>query len=132
MTTANDLCVTVAKHSFPFSFNSDNNQEFNDEDITESDMKMIDKNVALAAAVDFELTDKDLRNIDVDVAIAEAAEFEVTEGECGDQSITEEEIAEMAMAVDLEDKQHIDPFDDMEDDFAAWADLNESYDAFIQ
>ena len=117
---------------FLFSFNSDNNQEFNDEDITESDMKMIDQNVALAAAIDFELTDEDLRNINVDVAIAEAAEFEVTEGECGDQSITEEEIAEMAMAVDLEDEQHIDPFDYMEDAFAGWAEINESYNAFIQ
>ena len=92
---------------------------------------MIDQNVALAAAIDFELTDEDLRNIDVDVAIAEAAEFEVTEGECGDQSITEEEIAEMAMA-DLEDEQNIDPFVYMEDGGVGWAEINESYNAFIQ
>ena len=89
MTTANDLCHTVAKHSFPFSFNSDTNQEFNDVDITESDWKMIDRNVALttdqnvelATAIDVELTDKDLHNIDVDVAIEEAAAFDVTEGD---------------------------------------------------
>ena len=117
---------------FLFSFNSDNNQEFNDEDITESDMKMIDQNVALAAAIDFELTDEDFRNIDVDVAITEAAEFEVTKGECGDQSITEEEeIADMAMA-DLEDEQNIDPFVYMEDGGVGWAEINESYNTFIQ
>ena len=102
-------------------------------------MKRIDQNVALATAIDFELTDKDLRNIDVDVAIAEAAVFEITEGECGDQSITEEEIAKMAMA-DLEDEQNIDPFVYMEDGGVGWADIietynaerRESYDAFIQ
>ena len=95
--------------------------------------------MALATAIDFELTDKDLRNINVDVAITEAKVFEITEGECGDQSITEEEIAEMAMA-DLEDEQNIDPFVYMEDDGVDWADLNEtynaelceSYDVFIQ
>ena len=95
---------------------------------------MIDQNVALATSIGFQVTQEDLHNIDVDVVIAEATDFEVTEGDMThiDQSTTEEEIAEMAMAVDLEDEQHIDPFDNMEDDFAAWADLNESYDAFIQ
>ena len=102
-------------------------------------MKRIDQNVALATAINFELTDEDLRNIHVDVEIAEVAAFYVTEGECGDQSITEEEIAEMAMA-DLEDEQNIDSFLYMEDGGVGWAELNEiynaelneSYDAFIQ
>ena len=102
-------------------------------------MKRIDQNVALATAINFELTDEDLRNINVDVEIAEVAAFYVTEGECGDQSITEEEIAEMAMAAE-EDEQNIDPFVYMEDGGAGWADIietynierRESYDAFIQ
>ena len=103
-------------------------------------MKRIDQNVALAIAIDFELTDEDLRNIDVDVAIAEAAAFEIAEGECGDQSITEEEIAEMAMAAE-EDEQNIDPSVYMEDGVSAgWADIietynierREDYDAFIK
>ena len=103
-------------------------------------MKRIDQNVALATAIDFELTDEDLRNIDIDVAIAEAAAFEITEEECGDQSITEEEIAEMAMAAE-EDEQNIDPSVYMEDGVSAgWADIietynierREDYDAFIQ
>ena len=96
--------------------------------------------MGLATAINFELTDEDLRNIDVDVEIAEVAAFYVTEGECGDQSITEEEIAEMAMA-DLEDEQNIDPSVYMEDGVSAgWADIietynierREDYDAFIQ
>jgi len=103
-------------------------------------MKRIDQNVALATAINFELTDEDLRNINVDVEIAEVAAFYVTEGECGDQSITEEEIAEMAMAAE-EDEQNIDPSVYMEDGVsAAWADIietynierREDYDAFIQ
>ena len=91
-------------------------------------MKRIDQNVGLATAINFELTDKDIRNIDVDVEIAEVAAFYVTEGECGDQSITEEEIAKIAMA-DLEDEQNIDSFLYMEDDGVGWAELNEIYNA---
>ena len=47
MTTANDLCHAVAKHSFPLSFNSNTSQEFNDVGITESDWDTIDRTVAL-------------------------------------------------------------------------------------
>ena len=107
MTTANDLChSTVAKHSFPYSFTSDKNLELNNEDITESDITMVDENVALEAAINFRVTRADLDNIDVDVAVAKAAEFLVTEGDLTriDQCPTGEERAEIAMTVDLADR----------------------------
>ena len=65
MTTANDLCHTVAKHSFPYSFNSDKNQELNDEDITESDISMFDQSVVLETAINFSVTKEDLEKIDL-------------------------------------------------------------------
>ena len=118
MTTANDLCHTVAKHSFPYSFNSDKNQEFSDEDITEYDISMVDQSVALENAINFQVTKEDLETIDVDVAVAEAARFLVTKGDLTriDQSPTQEQRAEIAMSVDLADEQHIDPCDNLEDE----------------
>ena len=54
MATANDLCHTVAKHSFSYSINSDENQELNDEDITESDISRFDQSVTLKNAIVFQ------------------------------------------------------------------------------
>ena len=71
MTTANDLCHTVAKHSFPFPFNSDTNQEFNDVVITESDWETIDQNVALRTDENVELSDTNQEFDDVNITVSD-------------------------------------------------------------
>ena len=102
MTTANDLCHTVAKHSFPYSFNSDKHQEFNDEGITETDIFKIDVSVELENAINLEVLEEDLERTKINVAVVEAARFCVTEGDLTriDQS-AEEHRAKMAMNVDV-------------------------------
>jgi len=79
---------------------------------------MVDQSVALENAINFQVTQEDSDTIDVDVAVAEAARFPVTKGDLTriDQSPTEEQRAEIVMSVELADKQHIDPCDDLEDE----------------
>ena len=71
MTTANDLCHTVAKHSLPFSFNSNTSQAFNDVVITESDWEMIDRTVALRTGQNVELIDTNQELNDVDITVSD-------------------------------------------------------------
>jgi len=114
---------------------SDKKQEFSDEDITESDISMVDQSVALKTAINFQVTQEDSDTIDVDVAVAEAARFPVTKGDLTriDQIPTEEQRAKIAMSVELADEQHIDPCDNLEDEQRAWAeDLIESHDVYLR
>ena len=128
MATANDLCHTVAKHSFPCSFNSGKDQEFNDEDITESDISKIGLSVGLYNVINFEAPEEDLERIDVNVAVVEATRFRGTNKDltCIDQSTwllqvtnipdTEEHKAKMAMIVELADDPSIDCCEDKEEE----------------
>ena len=75
MMTANDLCYTVAKYSFPYSFDSDGDQEFKYTDITETDISNIYLCVELENAINFEVPEDDLRMFDVSVAVVEATSF---------------------------------------------------------
>ena len=112
--TANNLCYTVAKHSFPFLFDSDEDQEFNDADITKTDIANIDLSVALENAINFDLPEDDLCMINLSVAVVEATSFVITKEDLAyiDQSAqsvqvtnlpeTEEDRNKMEMNVDLE------------------------------
>ena len=112
---ANDLCFTVANYSLPYSFNSDNDQEFNYAEITVTDKVNIDLSVALKNAVNFDLPEDDIRMINLSVAVVEAAGFVVTKEDLAhiDRSVqfihvanvpeTERDIAKMEMNVDLVD-----------------------------
>ena len=71
MTTANNLCHTDAKHLFPFSLNSNTNQEFNDVVITESDWETIDRNVALRTDENVELSDTNQEFDDVNITVSD-------------------------------------------------------------
>ena len=71
MTTANNLCHTVAKHLFPFSFNSNTSQAFNDVVITDSDWEMIDQTVALRTGQNVELSDTNQELNDVDITVSD-------------------------------------------------------------
>ena len=76
--TAMFFCHTVAKHSFPYSFNSDSNQKFNDAEFTVTDI-VNDLSVALENAINFDLPEDDIRMIDQNVAVVEATDFVITE-----------------------------------------------------
>ena len=61
------LFYTVAKHSFPYSLDSNKNQEFNDTDITGTDISNIDLRVELESAINFEVPDNDVSRINLNV-----------------------------------------------------------------
>ena len=144
MTTANDLCHTVAKYSFPYSFNSDKNQELNDEDITESDIFMFDQSVVLETAINFPVTKEDLERINLHVAVAEATRFPITKGDLTriDQSVlllrvttvpdTEEHRTKMAMNVDLASNSSIDCSVDVYNEPTDWKELREKHNMYIR
>ena len=70
--TANDLCYTVAKHSFPYLFNSDNDQQINDAEITIIDIVNIDPKCGNGNAINFDLTEDNLHMINLHVSVVEA------------------------------------------------------------